>query len=82
MAEPNKKVTLSLQDTRFGPDCAQSYAMIRDGASSNSRSLGKVCSNTKKEVTSSGNVMWVELKATCISNKAFKAFWATVEEGM
>ena len=81
MTEPNKKVTLSLQDTRLGPNCAQSYAIVRDGMTSNSNSLGKFCSNSKNEVTSSGNSMWVELKATCIANKGFKAFWGTVEDG-
>lgn len=80
MAEPKKRVSLTLQDTRFGPNCVRSYTIVRDGTTSGSMQLGKFCSNSKDNIVSSGNSLWVELKATCMSNKAFKAFWAQVED--
>lgn len=70
-----------LDDMRLGEDCRNSYVMFRDGMTSEAYHLGKFCANqNNEEITSSGNSIWVELKAVYSNPKAFRAYWTVVGE--
>ena len=79
--EKGKRIKLILDDMRLGEDCQNSYVMVRDGMTSEASQLGKFCPNQNNVViTSSGNSMWVELKAVYSNPKAFRAYWAVLGE--
>ena len=61
------------QDT----DCSKDYLLIRDGSSTTSTAIGRYCGTSlPRKVLSSGNSIWLQLKADCkIPNNGFKMTW-------
>ena len=65
---------------RLGSDCEKNYVIVRDGMTSHSSGIARVCGGSSDQVTTNGNVMWVELSSSCSIDKSFKAFWSAVED--
>ena len=83
MVRQDQKIALRLEDVRLGLYCDKSYVIVRDGMTSEASSLGTFCTqDSPKEITSSGNSMWVELRGSCSEQKAFRAFWRIVSQGI
>lgn len=77
-----QKISLNIEDMQLGENCEDNYVLVRDGMTSEAKSLGKFCTQQRDVViTSVGNSMWVEMRSSCATSKSFRAYWSAVASG-